>query len=128
MRLRLMGLTEAQRNAKRLLQNLQIDDSDLTLRKACADIELSAVPLGVARRKAANGNTEPLRTVAARLVARGVIDEMARRICGIQGLDSDVVKRRRDGAAEDEPARGKAARSTPATAHDSEDDAGSDGA
>ena len=42
--------------------------------------------------------------------------------------ESDDLKRRRDGAAEDEPGRGKAARSTPATAHDSEDDAGSDGA
>ena len=124
--MRLMVLTVAQRNAKRLLHDLQIDD--LTLRKACADIELSVSVLRRVQRAAAEGNREPRDNVAASLVARGVSDELACRICGIHGLDSDVGKRRRDGAAEDEPGRGKAARSTPATPRDSEDDAGSDGA
>ena len=70
--MRLMVLTVAQRNAKRLLRDLQIDG--LTLRKACADIELSVSVLRRVQRAAAEGNTEPRDNVAASLVARGVSD------------------------------------------------------
>ena len=123
-----MGLTAAQERARYLLQHLSIPDPTLQLRKACAEIGLSALVLRKAKREAETTNTEPLRNVAASLVDRGVPTEIACRICGIYVLDSNVLKRRRDGAAEAEPGRSKAARSTLATAHDSEDDAGSEGA
>ena len=124
-----MGLTPAQENARNLLRDLSIADPTLQFRRACAEIGLSASELRKAQREAAaTTNTEPLRNVAASLVALGVSTEIACRICGIYGHDFDVLNRRRAGAAEDEPGHSKAARSTPAMAHGSEDATGSEGA
>ena len=111
-----------------MLRELSIADPTLQFRRACAEIGLSASELRKAQREAAaTTNTEPLRNVAASLVALGVSTEIACRICGIYGHDFDVLKRR-EGAAEDEPGHSKAARSTPAMAHGSEDATGSEGA
>ena len=71
----------------------------------------------------------PLERIVASLEDLGVSSGMARRICGFPALESDALKRRRDGATEDGPASSsKVARATPANEVQSETDAESDGA
>ena len=117
----------AQRNARNLPREMSIDDPHCELRKACAHLSLSVDVLRTARKQAAKGDSEPLEDVLASLEARGVGSGIARRICGQCRLDSDVLKRRRDAGGDDGPGSSKAARSTPGTEPDSEDDAGPEG-
>ena len=126
--LRLMGRTPSQQNAAYLLRELSIDDPDNKLRIACAHLQLSVSGMRTARKEAARGDSVPLGKIVASLEALGVAAEMARRICGIHGLDSDGPKRPRDAATEDGPAcSSKASRATPAEEVQSENDAESEG-
>ncbi len=103
-----MGLTAAQQGAKFLLSSLSIDDPDLELRRACAHTRLSVSVLRDAHWEGAKGNGTPLAAALEERVRslelQGVAPEMARRTCGMLGLDSDGLKRRRDAASEDGPA------------------------
>ena len=123
-----MGLTAAQQGAKFLLSSLSIDDPDLELRRACAHTRLSVLVLRDAHWEGAKGNGTPLEERVRSLELQGVAPEMARRICGMLGLDSDGLKRRRDAASEDGPASSsKAARAAAAIEVQSEIDAESEG-
>ncbi len=122
---KLMVITLAQQNAKNLLSSLRIDDPERTLRRACAYTRLSVSGLKDAYWERAKGNGMPLEDCVRSLELEGVAPEMARRICGMPGLDSDTLKRRRDAASEDGPAcSSKAARATPAMEPVSENDEG----
>jgi hypothetical protein len=125
-----MGRTPAQQNAAYLLRELSIDDPHNELRIACAHLQLSVSGMRTARKEAARGDSVPLGKIVASLEARGVSSDMARRICGIHGLDSDGPKRPRDAASEDgaTSSSSKAARATPADEAQSESDAESEGA
>jgi hypothetical protein len=124
-----MGLSAAKQAAKVLLSLLSIADPDLALRRACAYTKLSVTVLRDAQWQGAKGNWTPLEERVRSLELQGVAPEMARRICGFPALESDALKRRRDGATEDGPASSsKVARATPANEVQSETDAESDGA
>ena len=124
-----MGLTQAQRNARNLLREMSIEDPNRDLRRACAHRWISVNVLRNPRKQAAKGNWTPLEEWVHSLELQAVPPEMARRICGFPALESDAVKRRRDGATEDGPASSsKVARATPANEVQSETDAESDGA
>ncbi len=125
-----MGLTAAQQSARRLLISLGINDPELTLRRACAYAGLSESVLRVARMERKKGDATPLEEWVRSLEEQGVPAEMARRICGMPGLDSDGPKRPRDAASEDGAASSsKASRATPADEVQSENlnDAESEG-
>ena len=123
-----MGLTQAQRNARNLLREMSIEDPNCELRRACAHLWLSENVLRNSRKQAAKGDSAPLENILASLEALGVAPDMARRICGMLGLDSDGLKRRLDAASDDGPATSsKAARATPASEVQSENDAESEG-
>ena len=124
-----MGLTLAQRNARNLLREMSIEDPNCELRRACAHLWLSVNNLRNPRKQAAKGDSAPLERIVASLEDLGVSSGMARRICGFPALESDALKRRRDGATEDGPASSsKVARATPANEVQSETDAESAGA
>ena len=124
-----MGLSAAKQAAKVLLSLLSIADPDLALRRACAYTKLSVTVLRDAQWQGAKGNWTPLEERVRSLELQGVAPEMARRICGMPGPDSDGLKRRLDAASDDGPASSsKAARATPANEVQSETDAESDGA
>ena len=85
-----MGLTLAQRNARNLLREMSIEDPNCELRRACAHLWLSVNVLRNPRKQAAKGNWTPLEERVRSLELQGVAPEMARRICGMPGPDSDV--------------------------------------
>ena len=123
-----MGLSAAKQAAKVLLSLLSIADPDLALRRACAYPKLSVTVLRDAQWQGAKGNWTPLEERVRSLELQGVAPEMARRICGMPGPDSDGLKRRLDAASDDGPASSsKAARATPANDAHSESDVESDG-
>jgi hypothetical protein len=121
-----MGRTKAQENAKYLLRELLISDPGNVLRTACAHIRLCVSELRAAQKLEARGDSAPLDKIAASLEARGVAPEVARRICGFPALESDALKRRRNGATEAGAGSSKAARATTAS-EESESDAESEG-
>ena len=87
-----------QRNARNLLREMSIEDPNCELRRACAHLWLSVNNLRNPRKQAAKGDSAPLERIVASLEDLGVSSGMARRICGFPALESDALKRRRDGA------------------------------
>ncbi len=109
-----MGRTPAREHARNLLREFSIEDPTLELRKACAHLRLCASGLRAAVWQAHRGDSGPLERIVASLEDLGVSSGMARRICGFPAIESDALKRRRDGATEDGAGCSKAARATPA--------------